>query len=375
MNGVSILSDTIKSIHTTKSGRILENNTNPFLSPEWLEIQRRYLESLTGKTAGSNRPGQEEWQQALEQWWSSVSPLIPDESKPVFDGILSRSRSFYALYSQFGQMLRDIAGATDAGEEWQSILHQHIKRMKTRFEEAAGRDNRPPFSAAWTETLDAWEQASAFMPPDELLGGMQGDELKQINDRLLSLPGIGPFREQYEEMRECMRLWQDYQDKCREYRNALFRLGREALDRLEEKVLLMGRENRSIDSLRQFYDLWAECNEEVFSEYAASEEYSVLYGEMLSLLMRFRGRGRTLLEEFYKQLDLPAGGDMKNILDSQKVLQEALRHNEKEQQELRTTIEELRRELKQLRNDMDASSDGNKGVRHTEIDDDDHGTP
>lgn len=354
----------------------MENNTNPFFSPEWLEIQRRYLESLTGEAAGINSPGQEEWQQALEQWWSSVSPLIPDESKPAFDGILSRSRSFYSLYSQFGQMLRDIAGAAGAGEEWQSILHQHIKRMKTRFEEAAGRDTAlPPFTAAWTDALDAWTQSSVFMPPDELLGGLQGDELNEINNRLLSLPGIGPFREEYEKMRECMRLWQACQEKCREYRNALFRLGGEALDRLEEKVLLMGRENRSIDSLRQFYDLWAECNEEVFLEYAASEEYSVLYGEMLSLLMQFRGRGQALLEEFYKQLDLPAGGDMKNILDSQKILKEALRHNEEEQHELRSTIEELRRELKQLRDDMDASSDGSKGVRHAETDNGDHGTP
>jgi len=332
----------------------LENKTNPFFSPEWLEIQRRYLESLAGRTAASDGPGQEEWQRALEQWWSSVSPLIPEESKAVFDGILARSRSFYSLYSQFGQMLGDIAGADDTGNEWQSILHRHIERMKVRFDEAADRETvSPPFVEVWSGALDAWKQAYAFMPPDELLAGIQSDVLQQINDRLLSLSGIGPFREQYEKMRECMRLWQDYQDKCREYRAVLFRFGKDALDRLEEKILQMGRKNQSIDSLRQLYDLWAESNEEVFSEYAASEENFVLYGEMISLLMRFRA----LPEHFYKQLDRPAGGEMKNILDSQKVLQEAVYRNEEEQKILRATIEELQAELKRLRTHPGAPGD------------------
>ncbi len=351
----------------------MENTTNPFFDPEWLDIQRRYLESLTGKTTGSDSPGQEEWQQALEQWWSSVSPLIPDEVTPVLDSILDRSRSFYSLYSQFGQMLGEIG---DAGEEWPSVLHQHIGRMKARFDEAADRDtDSPPFAEAWSGALDAWKQAFVFMPTDELPGGIQGDDLKQINDRLLSLPGIGPFREEYEKLRECMRLWQDYQEKCREYRNVLFRLGKEALDRMEEKTLQMARENRSITSLRKFYDLWAASNEEVFSNYAASEEYSVLYGEMISLLMQFRARSRALLEAFYKQMGMPAGREMKNILESQKVLQEAVQHNEKEQQELRSTIEELQMELKRLREHMDTPGIGDRKPGYGRVKDDDNGMP
>lgn len=345
----------------------MEKNTNPFFSPEWLELQRRYLESFTAKADGHHSPEREEWQRALVQWWSSVRPLIPEESKPVFDSILGRSRGFYSLSSQFGEMLREIAGAADAGEEWQSILHRHIKRMKTRFDESAGRDNSP------SSFSGAWEQAFVSMPPDELFGGQLGDELQQFNDRLLSLPGIGPFSEEYEKVRESMRLWQACQEKCREYHDVLYRLGKEALDRLEEKVLQMGREDRSINSLRQFYDLWAESNEEVFSKYAESEECSILYGEMISLSMRFRSQSRAVLKDFYKQLDLPAGREMKNILDSQQTLQDALRHNEEEQQELRSTIEDLRRELKQLRDDMDASADENKGS-HRGSDHDDNDT-
>ncbi|MEX2525600.1 MAG: poly(R)-hydroxyalkanoic acid synthase subunit PhaE [Gammaproteobacteria bacterium] len=335
----------------------MEDNTNPFFSPEWLELQRRYLESFTAKPGGHDSPEREEWQRALDQWWASVRPLIPEESKPVFDSILGRSRGFYSLSTQFSEMLREIAGAADAGEEWQSILHRHIKRMKTRFDESAGGDNSP------TSFSDAWEQAFVPIPPDELFGGQLGDDLQQFNDRLLSLPGIGPFREEYEKVRESMRLWQAGQEKCREYRDVLSRLGKEALDRLEEKILQMGRKNRSINSLREFYDIWSESNEEVFSKYVESEEYSILYGEMISLLMEFRGQSRAVLQDFYKQLDIPAGREMKNILDSQQVLQDALRHNEKEQQELRSTIEDLRRELKQLRDDMDALGDEDKGSR------------
>jgi class III poly(R)-hydroxyalkanoic acid synthase PhaE subunit len=256
-------------------------------------------------------------------------------------------------------MLRDVAAVADRDEEWQRVLQQHIDRMKSGFDTALGLEREAaPADSAWVTSLEAWRQAFLFMPPDEILGGVQGEQLRQLSERLLALPPLGPFREQYAALQQGARLWQAYQDKCRAYRGVFYRLGKQALDRLQEKILAMGRNGQTIDSLRQLYGLWVESNDEVFSRYAASEEYSVLYGELVGAFMEFRRYSLTLLEDMFRQLDLPSSRSVGSLGREQKALYEALRNSREEQQQLRSTVEELRREVERLRGGMKENGDG-----------------
>lgn len=337
----------------------MDNDTNPFFQPEWLELQRRCLEALNLPQA--EEPGdalREQWQQALEAWWTSVSPLMPDQSNSVCETILDRSRSFDSLYEQFGQLFREAAGTARAGEEWQSVLHEHIERMKAGIGATAGMHDRDNTRAG---AFRAWHLAFGLEPPDAVFSGMNGAEAQRMNDFLLSLPALGPFRQDYEKLQEWARLWQACQEKCGQYQDALNRLGVEALDRLEEKILRMGRENRTIDSMHQFYDLWMESNEEVFSGFAFSETCSELCAEIIALFMQLRILSRTIMDDCSRQLGLPAGRDMKAVLDNQNLLREAVLDNKKEQQELRATIEDLQAELMRLREQANKPAPGRSG--------------
>ncbi len=331
----------------------MEKGANPFLGPEWLDVQRRYLEILLGSAENPQPPGHEEWRRALEHWRASVMPLIPDASRELFDSILDRSLTSFSLYNQFAQMLKDIAGAGDDGE-WQSILSRHIAGMKQQFDNLADLDSNEANNAMdWLLPLESWKQASRFLYPDKMPGGMQEEELRKISEQFLAIPGFGPFREQYEMFRENSRLWLSYQEKCREYRNIFFHLGKTALDRLETKILQRGEENTTINSLRELYNLWVESNEEVFSDYAASEEYSVLYGELVAAYMEFRHQNRTLGESLLRQFDLVTGSGAADTGRDQRELRELMQENREEQRRLQSTIEDLKRQIEELKTGKD----------------------
>jgi class III poly(R)-hydroxyalkanoic acid synthase PhaE subunit len=330
--------------HKGQAGGDVSGGSNPFFNPDWLDIQRRYLESLTGGLGSPAGAGEDAapWSRAVEQWWQTVLSQVPKESQSLFHNILHQSLSFSSMSGPFARLLNAMAEAgADGGDDWQSVLHRHIKRMQEQFhhiEAGAAQDQ-------WHSALKTWQ----MMLPDELMQGMGGEALREMAERFQALPAVGPAGGYVAMLQECMRLWQDYRERCTQYHNVFRRLGRDALDRLEQRILHLAREGGRITSLRELYNLWVDCNEEVFSEYAASEEYAMLYGELLADFMAFRRKSREMMDTTLRQLDLPTRESLLSVQRDQHELHRQLRQSLVQQQRTRAELEAVQAELDTLR--------------------------
>jgi class III poly(R)-hydroxyalkanoic acid synthase PhaE subunit len=331
----------------------VSRESNPFASPDWLEIQRRYLEALSngaGQQASNRKDdtGPEQWYKAAEQWWRSVMPLVPGESQSIFSNILHQSQTFSSMTGQFARLLAEMAAAGESGD-WQSVLKRHINLMQEQFGATSTGAGADKLVDQWLSALESWQRAGIAVSPDEVFKSMDGDAVRMMADRFLSLPAVGPSADYVARLQETMRLWRDYEERCRQYQHVFSRLSRDALVCLEEKVLQLGKENRKISSLRELYNLWVDCNEQVFSEHAASEEYAILYGELVASFMTFRRHSQELLDATMAQLDLPTRESMSSVRKKQTELHRQLQESQEQQRQTQSTVEELKAELAELR--------------------------
>lgn len=342
-------------MHQTKGvGRVVSRGSNPFASPDWLEIQRRYLEALSKgadqhASTRNDDTGPEQWYKAAEQWWQSFLPSIPGESQSIFSNILHQSQTFSSMTGQFASLLAEMAAAGESGD-WQSVLKRHINLMQEQFGAAAmaggGADK---LVDQWMSALESWQRAGMAVFPDEVFKGMDGDAVRLMADRFLSLPAVGPSADYVARLQETLRLWRDYEDRCRQYQHVFRHLARDALLCLEQKILQLGRENGKITSLRELYNLWVDCNEKVFSEHAASEEYALLYGELVASYMTFRRHSQELLDATLQQLNLPTRESIASVRKQQRDLHRQLQESQLQQQQTQNTVEALKAELAELR--------------------------
>jgi class III poly(R)-hydroxyalkanoic acid synthase PhaE subunit len=332
----------------------VSRESNPFASPDWLEIQRRYLEVLSkGVDLRSEKQddaaGPAQWYKAAEQWWSSVLPRIPGESQSLFSNILHQSQSFSSMTDQFARLLAEMATAGKEGNDWQAVLKRHITRMQEQFSAAGMAGGADKLTDQWLSALGSWQRAGMAVYPDEVFKGMDGDAVKMMADRFLSLPAVGPGADYVNRLQATLRLWREYQERCRQYHHVFSHLARDALVCLEQKILQLGKENKKITSLRELYNLWVDCNEQVFSEHAASEEYAILYGELIASFMTFRRHSQQLLDSTMERLDLPTRESMASVREKQRELHRQLLESQEQQRQTQTTVEELRAELAELR--------------------------
>lgn len=332
----------------------MSRESNPFASPDWLEIQRRYLEALSKgadqqASIRNDAVGPEQWYKAAEQWWQSLLPNVPGESQSIFSNILHQSQTFSSMTGQFARLLAEMAAAGESGD-WQSVLKRHINLMQEQFGAGAmAGSGADKLVGPWMSTLESWQQAGMAVFPDEVFKGMDGDAVRLMADRFLSLPAVGPSADYVARLQETLRLWRDYEERCRQYHHVFRHLARDALLCLEQKILQLGRENRKITSLRELYNLWVDCNEQVFSEHATSEEYALLYGELVASYMTFRRHSQELLDATLQQLNLPTRESIASVRKEQRDLQRQLQESQSQQQQTQIAVEELKAELAKLR--------------------------
>lgn len=335
----------------------MSRTTNPFPDPDWLDIQRSYLRQLTaaGQTGDADGgTGEADWYRAVQAWWQSVLDQTPaDDLRALLNNVLHQSLSFSDMSGQFSRLITALSDSGDG--EWQNVFHQHINIMKQQFRD----DPAAAPAEQWDALLKAWQQTGAAMLPEELFGGINGEGLRDMAERFLALTAVtGPGGEYAAALQEGMRLWQEYRERCRQYYSIFRRLGVAALDCLEQRILELAARDGRISSLRELYNLWVDCNEQVFAEYAASEEYARLYGELLADYMAFRRQGRKLLDTTLQQLDLPGRESLASVSRSQHELQQQLRQSLAQQERTQAALESLQAELDELRRSLkqDAST-------------------
>ena len=165
---------------------------------------------------------------------------------------------------------------------------------------------------------------------------MAGD-MREHLDRFLSMPGVGYSRESQEQYQQLGRLVLDYQKAMQDYAIALSKVGVKSTDRFQEKLNETTASDEPVTSLRAFYDLWVDACEEVYGEYAMSDEYSEMYGEMVNALMAVKRQGSLLVDEMLEAMNMPTHREINT-------LHQRLHAMRREYRALREEIEQIRDE-------------------------------
>jgi len=287
-----------------------------FSGADWLEIQQKYLEACrafnqfmpesTGKTNQSGSPVSE----AMEFWWKSVSPYLPEGNTEFISKILEQCKIYYILGEQFVRLLNEINKLDKSRHGWEPLLMQQFEDLKSIFSKTGKETNDSVHNlfGAWQlmpmDTLQRTFSLMSIMPGD-FLADLKRDSLQQVTDKFLSIPGVGYTRESQEQIQDGIRLWNEYQTIGQEYHQALYKVGLEAIEKMRDKILAMAREGKELKSLRDIYDLWIDCNEESYASYVYTQEFSELYGRLTNALMAVKQHGRNIVDEYLGAMNVP----------------------------------------------------------------------
>jgi class III poly(R)-hydroxyalkanoic acid synthase PhaE subunit len=290
---------------------------------------------------------------AMQQWWSAMKPQLQGELGTV-------AQRFYDMGKTFMSMAEGVFGA--AGQEqpdaamqmWmssmQAALQQWIAQIQNNMDVAT-----PDLPGISGTTLSTWAQFADSVSPwlnmsqnflrdvaeGHLPGGIEMPGVGAAQEqfcRALSMPGLGYTREQQERMQELARHLIAYHDALRAYKIAFAKTALSSLDVVQKRLAKLHEEGKKIESLRALYDMWVDASEEAYAGFAMSDEYQVVYADLVNTLMRVRQDMNDLAEQQYRLMNLPTRSEIDTV-------QRRQQENRRESRHLRREIEELRRQL------------------------------
>lgn len=342
----------------------VDNPESPRSGFDWVEAQKRYLDALAA-LGGGLEPWQSinPWQQALDHWWQDVKKTMPDRDRAFFDHLLQQSRVFHGLADQFGKSLGAMSSTQEAGQNWESTLRDQIEGMKSR---AAGTGDPAlrGLVTAWQLPLDTWQRTQSFLSllPGDPLSALKQEPGAGLNISPIGVPGY--TKKLREQIHGGAQLWDDYRRNLQEYQAGLATVAADAVQRLQERILVLGSSGKSLGSLRDIYDLWIDCNEAAYAEHVLTEEYARRFGRLVNSLMAFKRHCQELIEEALAAMNMPTRQGMNSVRRHQQEMRRELNVAAAQGQANAESIRRLRDELDVLRRELSGAG-GFEEVPHT----------
>ena len=336
--------------------------------PDWLAMQRRYLDALSSLGAGNPfaaaspfqtassfsplnpfgapagpAPGAP-WANAMHGWWPSARPAAPDDTRDFFGKVLEQARHYWSIGAQFSKLIEDIAACEGNKKAILACVNARCKALQAAS--AAACNPGPADPAQQYEALLALLQTAGAGLSSWLEAGAgafsPGAGIGRLRARLLSMPGLGYSRETQDKLQELLRLWGEYQDNYQEYQSVMTRLNQESLALMQKAIIKRARNDKDIRSIKQLYDLWIESSEKAYGEYVFTDEYAALNGRLVNALMAFRQKQNEISEDILAAMNMPTMRAMNTL--------------ERRQHQLRKQIKTLEAELQALKGGRQAAS-------------------
>ena len=130
-------------------------------------------------------------------------------------------------------------------------------------------------------------------------------------------------------------------DELRAYKLAFAKTALASLDSVKSRLQAMHEKGEKIESLRGLYDMWVDGSEEAYAEFAMSDEYQVVYGDLVNSLMQVRKDLNELAEHQYELMNIPTRSEIDTMQHRQQ-------ENRREGRQLRHEIALLRAQVERL---------------------------
>jgi len=191
----------------------------------------------------------------------------PDPSGFDIELLLKQARTYLAFGEQLQPLSERFHETLGQDGDWGEALRQHFDQLKAALAEAADDPGgHADLARLWTVTLDTWRQTAASLGVPATLAPLAGVNAKA---------------------------WQAYQSVQGQYLDLLRQSARDALDLMEQRLGERAAAGATVESLRELYNLWVECNEETYGRMLRGPDYGALNGRLLNALLGCHACGDT----------------------------------------------------------------------------------
>jgi class III poly(R)-hydroxyalkanoic acid synthase PhaE subunit len=318
----------------------------------WSDAQQRYWNawsdlSTMGKVTGAQPSfSTPAWTQGLEQWWKAVSPHTSQGSATdAFQRMVEMGK----VYMNLAENAYNVQQSGKSGEE---AMNAWMDAMENGFRQCCTQLDMSKFGAhgfgVGQAAMDSWQRVLSSMGMQAFqsvgAGGFHmptSENWSEQFSKVLATPAVGYNRESQERLQALTQLGANYQEAMDEYLKAFAKQGIESVQALRERVALLRAEGKRIESLRELYDLWVDVNEQVYAKFAMTDEYQVVYGDLVNALMELKQGINGQLDSLYVSANLPTRAEMNVAFQKQQEVRRENRALRKQLQELSRKVEAL----------------------------------
>jgi len=301
--------------------------------PDWFQNQNQYMDAWSSfkQFMPSSSSGIPPMVEAMNSWWKSASPSLSGQNHDFYNKMMQQGQAFYFMGEQFNKILEGMNDVSKQSEDWQNVLNDQFGSMKSMLEGANAN-----MQGAFT--------TSPFMTGGSYDEHFKVAEMTSFIEKLLSVPGFGPDRETQAQIQEGIKQLNDFQQVSSEYQAEMSKVGVEALEAMRLRILEMAEQGDEINSLREIYNLWVDCNEKAYAELVYTDEYSELYGRLTNALLAVKQHQGKVMDKLLAKLNIPTRQVMNTVL---KRVQEMKRGQSKSAAKI-TALENELQALRQL---------------------------
>jgi class III poly(R)-hydroxyalkanoic acid synthase PhaE subunit len=326
------------------------SENNPWAS-QWFNAQQQFVNAWSdmAKSGEQDNPSSQSdlWAQSFDMWRNASGAQTQPDIQQAIDKCFDMGKEYFTMAEQISKGLSGGAQPVDAINQWMEQLKQSMQQQGQvpGFNGSGVND----FMKQWFSPTQSWQQMSAaFTPMNQAAWQMPGMNTSAFNmgeaidpmGKILSSPGIGYFREPQEKQQKGIQLAMEYQEANQAFNQAFLRVSTESIQGFQAR--LMKLDPTAIPkSLRELYDLWVEISEEHYAEFAMSEEYQDLYGDMVNRLMILKKHYSEITDDMLRSMNLP---NTREVDTMQERLQQVRRENMK----LKTEVSEIKSMLLEL---------------------------
>ncbi len=318
---------------------------------QWFKAQQQFVESWSDmaktSTSGNQASQSDLWAQSFELWRKACSGQTQPDIQQAMNKCLDMGKEYFAMAEQVSKSMANGANPVEGINQWMEQLKQSLQQFggMPGFDGTGAND----FMKQWFAPTSSWQQMVAELTPmNQAAWQMPGMNTSVFNmgeaidplGKILSSPGIGYFREPQEKQQQGVQLALDYHQANFAFNQAFLQIALESIQGFQARLLKLDTETAP-KSLRELYDLWVEISEEHYAEFAMSEEYQALYGDMVNRLMVMKKHYSEITDDYLRAMNLP---NTREVDTMQQRLQQVRRENI----ELKNEIREIRSMLQAM---------------------------